>query len=79
MINPPAKRLLDEMRQRHRSPRRLEPAESERLELVLRLPDGEPWILSFSAKMRVFVGRYPRVEGIGPEDTLLAFSRSPQP
>ena len=43
------------------------------LELVLRLEDGSPWRLSFSAGMERFIGHYPLVEGLQPDRSLLCF------
>ena len=44
-----------------------------RTRLVLRGPDGAPWTLSFSAGSEIFIGRYPRVEGIDSGSALLSF------
>jgi hypothetical protein len=46
-----------------------------RVDLVLRLPEGEPWIVSFSPGIERFIGYYPRLDEIAPEGTLLSFSR----
>ena len=43
------------------------------LELVLRLEDGSPWRLSFSAGMRRFIGHYPLVEGLRCDGPLIGF------
>ncbi|HEX8514267.1 MAG TPA: hypothetical protein VF688_14310 [Allosphingosinicella sp.] len=43
------------------------------LELVLRLEDGSPWRLSFSAGMEGFIGHYPLVEGLWSGGPLLSF------
>lgn len=47
-----------------------------RVDLVLRLPEGEPWVVSFSPGIERFIGHYPRLEAIAPEGTLLTFSRT---
>jgi hypothetical protein len=47
-----------------------------RVDLVLRLPEGEPWVVSFSPGIERFIGHYPRFEEIAPEGTLLTFSRT---
>ncbi|HEU0134944.1 MAG TPA: hypothetical protein VFR28_08980 [Allosphingosinicella sp.] len=47
-----------------------------RVDLVLRLPEGEPWVVSFSPGIERFIGHYPRFEAIAPEGTLLTFSRT---
>jgi hypothetical protein len=47
-----------------------------RVDLVLRLEDGEPWVVSFSPGIERFVGHYPRLDAIAPEGTLLTFSRA---
>jgi hypothetical protein len=47
----------------------------ERVDLVLRLPEGEAWIVSFSPGIERFIGHYPRLDGIAPDGTLLTFSR----
>jgi hypothetical protein len=52
------------------------PRRTETVELVLRLPDGSPWSLSFSPGIERFIGRYPRLEGIDPGGSLLEFTRS---
>ncbi|MFL6843713.1 MAG: hypothetical protein ACJ8ER_02395 [Allosphingosinicella sp.] len=44
-----------------------------RVELVLRLADGSPWRLAFSAGMERFIGAYPRLDGIDPGGPLLRF------
>jgi hypothetical protein len=46
-----------------------------RVELVLRLAEGEPWTVSFSPGIERFIGHYPRLDEIAPEGTLLTFSR----
>ncbi|HEX9964119.1 MAG TPA: hypothetical protein VGB04_03965 [Allosphingosinicella sp.] len=51
-------------------------AQSSRVDLVLRLPEGEPWTVSFSAGIERFIGHYPRLDAIAPEGTLLTFSRT---
>jgi hypothetical protein len=51
-------------------------ADVARVDLVLRLPEGEPWIVSFSPGIERFIGHYPRLDGIAPEGTLLTFSRT---
>jgi hypothetical protein len=67
------KRLLSRFKTKFLSP--VETAKAPAgVELVLRLDDGEPWVLTLSSGMETFIGRYPRLAGIGPEDTLLAFS-----
>lgn len=48
-----------------------------RVELNLRLEDGEPWTVSFSPGIERFIGHYPRLDAIAPEGTLLAFTRIP--
>jgi hypothetical protein len=47
-----------------------------RVELVLRLAEGEPWTVSFSPGIERFIGHYPRLDDIAPEGTLLTFSRA---
>ncbi len=47
-----------------------------RVDLVLRLPEGEAWIVSFSPGIERFIGHYPRLDAIAPEGTLLTFSRT---
>jgi hypothetical protein len=49
-------------------------ARPETVELVLRLPDGSPWSLTFSPGMELFIGRYPRLDGIDPGGPLLSFT-----
>lgn len=51
-------------------------ASLSRVDLVLRLPEGEPWVVSFSPGIERFIGHYPRLEAIAPEGTLLTFSRT---
>lgn len=54
------------MRPRPDSPTSLQP----RVELVLRLADGEPWRVSFSAGIERFIGQSPLLGGImsdGPD------------
>lgn len=46
-----------------------------RVDLLLRLPEGEPWVVSFSPGIERFIGHYPRLDAIAPEGTLLTFSR----
>jgi len=48
-------------------------ADPGRLELVLRLADGSPWRLTFSAGVERFIGYYPRVDGIEADGPLLRF------
>ncbi len=47
-----------------------------RVDLVLRLPDGEPWVVSFSPGTERFIGHYPRLDDIAPEGTLLSYQRA---
>jgi hypothetical protein len=49
------------------------------LELVLPGNDGAPWVLSLSAGMEKFIGAYPRIDGFGAGDPLLAFRPAGQP
>ena len=49
------------------------PVENARSELVLRLPDGSPWVLGMSAGMERFIGWYPRVDGIDAGGPLLCY------
>jgi len=51
-------------------------ASSVRVDLVLRLPEGLPWTVSFSPGIERFIGHYPRLREIAPEGTLLTFSRT---
>jgi hypothetical protein len=51
-------------------------ADVTRVDLVLRLPEGESWVVSFSPGIERFIGHYPRLDAIAPEGTLLTFSRS---
>ena len=51
-------------------------ADVARVDLVLRLPEGEAWTVSFSPGIERFIGHYPRLDGIAPEGTLLSFSRT---
>jgi hypothetical protein len=44
-----------------------------RSQLLLRLPDGSPWRLSFSPGMERFIGHYPRLPGIETDGPVLAF------
>jgi hypothetical protein len=53
-----------------------DPADVARIDLVLRLPEGEPWIVSFSPGIERFIGHYPRLDAIAPDGTLLSFSRT---
>lgn len=46
-----------------------------RVELVLRDGDGNPWPLVFSAGTERFIGRYPRIGGIGCDGPLLCYRR----
>ena len=48
------------------------------VELVLRLPAGGPWSLTFSPGMERFIGYYPRLCGIGPGGSLLAYAKGGQ-
>jgi hypothetical protein len=62
-----------------RETRAAPPAEAAivaRVDLVLRLPEGESWTVSFSPGIERFIGHYPRLEEIAPEGTLLTFSRT---
>lgn len=43
------------------------------IELVLHDADGTPWPLVVAPEMVRFIGRYPRVEGIGGGGPLLRF------
>jgi len=45
------------------------------VELVLRNRDGDPWSLILSLGMERFIGRYPRLDGIGCGEPLLSFRR----
>ena len=45
-----------------------------RTELVLRDADGRPWALSFSAGCEIFIGRYPRLDGLDCGGSLLSFA-----
>ena len=47
--------------------------DTPRVELVLRLADGNPWRLTLSPGMERFIGAYPRVEGIDAGGPLLRF------
>jgi len=49
------------------------PRQAEAVELVLRLPDGRPWSLTFSPGIERFIGYYPRLDGIDPGGALLTF------
>jgi len=49
------------------------PRQAVAVELVLRLPDGAPWSLTFSPGIERFIGYYPRLDGIDPGDPLLSF------
>jgi hypothetical protein len=49
------------------------PRQAEKLELVLRLPDGRPWSLTFSPGIERFIGYYPRLDGVDPGGALLSF------
>lgn len=49
------------------------PIETARTELVLRLPDGAPWVLTMSAGIERFLGWYPRLDGIDPDGPLLSY------
>jgi hypothetical protein len=51
-------------------------ADVARVSLVLRLPEGESWMVSFSPGIERFIGHYPRLDAIAPEGTLLTFSRT---
>lgn len=51
------------------------PLQAEKVELVLRAPDGQPWSLTFSPGIERFIGYYPRLDGINAAGPLLAFSR----
>jgi len=47
--------------------------DAPRVELVLRLADGNPWRLTFSQGIERFIGPYPRVDGIDCGGPLLRF------
>lgn len=49
-------------------------ATPDRVELVLRLPDGRPWCLTLSRGMERFIGYYPRIDGIDAGGPLLRFA-----
>jgi hypothetical protein len=49
------------------------PSRATTVELVLRLPDGRPWSLTFSPGIERFIGYYPRLDGIDPGGDLLSF------
>lgn len=53
----------------------LVPSQSETVELVLRLPDGRPWSLTFSPGIERFIGYYPRLDGVDPGGALLSFRK----
>ena len=48
-------------------------ADPPRLELELRLGDGDAWTLNVSAGMERFIGYYPRVDGIDSGGPLISF------
>ncbi len=49
------------------------PRQAVAVELVLRLPDGAPWSLTFSPGIERFIGYYPRLDGIDAGGPLLSF------
>lgn len=49
------------------------PMQPARVELVLRLADGSPWRVRFSAGVERFIGPYPRLGGIMSDGPLLEF------
>jgi hypothetical protein len=49
------------------------PRQATMVELVLRLPDGRPWSLTFSPGIERFIGYYPRLDGVDPDGALLTF------
>ena len=49
------------------------PPASTRKALVLRLEDGSPWRVTFSAGIERFIGAYPRLPEIRSEGPLLEF------
>ena len=49
------------------------PRQAEAVELVLRLPDGSPWSLTFSPGIERFIGYYSRLDGLDPGGALLTF------
>jgi hypothetical protein len=51
------------------------PRQAETVELLLRLPDGRPWSLTFSPGIERFIGYYPRLDGVDPDGPLLTFRR----
>jgi hypothetical protein len=50
------------------------PPASTRKALVLRLEDGSPWRVTFSAGIERFIGCYPRLPEMRSEGPLLEFS-----
>jgi hypothetical protein len=50
-------------------------AETKRMELILRTPEGAPWCLTISPGIERFIGYYPRLDGIDPGGPLLEFTR----
>lgn len=53
-------------------------AESAQVELILTRHDGTPWVLSMSAGIERFVGRFPRLPRLLIDGPLLSY-RSPYP
>ena len=53
-------------------------AEPARVELVLSLNDGTPWMLTMSARTAEIVGRYPRLPRLIVDGPLLCY-RTPYP
>ena len=49
------------------------PSHPAEVELVLRLADGGPWRLRFSAGTERFIGPYPRLGGIMSDGPLLEY------